>query len=36
MPDSTFAIIIFLFVATTLAAPPMIPRLAFRGAKTER
>lgn len=35
MPDSAFAIIIFLSVATTLAAPPMI-RLAFRGAKIER
>jgi Kef-type K+ transport system membrane component KefB len=35
MPDSIFAIIIFLSVATTLAAPPMI-RLAFRGAKRER
>ena len=35
MPDSIFAIIIFLSVATTLAAPPMI-RLAFRGAKIER
>jgi Kef-type K+ transport system membrane component KefB len=31
MPDSIFAIIIFLSVATTLAAPPMI-RLAFRKA----
>jgi Kef-type K+ transport system membrane component KefB len=31
MPDSIFAIIIFLSIATTLAAPPMI-RLAFRGA----
>jgi Kef-type K+ transport system membrane component KefB len=35
MPDSIFAIIIFLSLATTLAAPPMI-RLAFRGAKRER
>jgi Kef-type K+ transport system membrane component KefB len=35
MPDSVFAIIIFLSVATTLAAPPMI-RLSFRGAKIER
>jgi Kef-type K+ transport system membrane component KefB len=35
MPDSIFAIIIFLSIATTLAAPPMI-RLAFRGSKIER
>src|SRR5207248_234087 len=30
MPDSTYAIIVFLSIATTLAAPPMI-KLAFRG-----
>jgi Kef-type K+ transport system membrane component KefB len=34
MPDNIFAIIIFLSVATTLAAPPMI-RLAFRGVPPE-
>jgi len=31
MPDSVFAIVVFLSVATTLVAPPMI-RVAFRGA----
>jgi Kef-type K+ transport system membrane component KefB len=35
MPDNIFAIIIFLSVATTLAAPPMI-RLAFRGIPASR
>jgi Kef-type K+ transport system membrane component KefB len=30
MPESTYAIIVFLSIATTLAAPPMI-KLAFRG-----
>jgi len=34
MPDNIFAIIIFLSVATTLAAPPMI-RVAFRGVDRE-
>lgn len=31
MPESVFAIVVFLSVATTLVAPPMI-RIAFRGA----
>jgi len=34
MPDNIFAIIIFLSIATTLAAPPMI-RVAFRGVDRE-
>ncbi|MDP9169511.1 MAG: cation:proton antiporter, partial [Acidobacteriota bacterium] len=34
MPESTYAIIVFLSIATTLAAPPMI-KLAFRGEPRE-